>query len=220
MAWLHNRAAARATTDAVRLEHVAVARLDVVLETATAYLDVLLAERLLTLARSDLARAEDLAHKARRGRDVGGAPLLAALRAEEISSERDYLAARQELAEARIRRRAAEQMLLALAVAADGLDGPHLHHDGFDISHYRLTAPMSGTVIDRHATLGEMLSVAEPAFLVADLDTVWVDLATHVQDLVRLHPGQMARVRAITRSVTITSAFRKDEGTSALRTSW
>jgi membrane fusion protein, heavy metal efflux system len=119
------------------------------------------------------------------------------LRAEEISSERDYLAARQELAEARIRRRAAEQMLHALGVAADGLDGPHLHHDGFDISHYHLTAPISGTVIDRHATLGEMLSVAEPAFVVADLDTVWVDLAAHVQDLVQLRPGQSARVQAI-----------------------
>ena len=130
------------------------------------------------------------------------------LRAEEISSERDYLAARQELAEARIARRAAEQMLQALGVATDGLDGPHLHHDGFDISHYHLTAPISGTVIDRHATLGEMLSAAGPAFLVADLDTVWVDLAAHVQDLARLHPGQSARVRAIGDGATAGSEVR------------
>ena len=128
------------------------------------------------------------------------------LRAEEISSERDFLAARQELAEARIARRAAEQMLQALGVATDGRDGPHLHHDGFDISHYHLTAPISGTVIDRHATLGEMLSVAEPAFLVADLDTVWVDLAAHVQDLSRLRPGQPARVQAIGDGAAIAQA--------------
>ncbi len=82
LSWFHERAAGRSTADAVHLEHVDRARLDVTLETATAYLDVLLAEHLLALARNDLTQAEDLAHMARRRRDVGGAPMLASLRAE------------------------------------------------------------------------------------------------------------------------------------------
>ena len=118
-----------------------------------------------------------------------------ALRAEEISSESDYLTARTALAEARIARRSAEQSLRALGIDADGFAPSS--DDAHAISRYALTAPISGTVIDRHVTPGEMLSVAEPAFVIADLDCVWVELAVHVQDLDRLRPGQPTRVQTV-----------------------
>ena len=111
---------------------------------------------------------------------------------EQISSEREYLTARQALAEARISRRSAEQMLHALGVGQaelDTLSGPP------PISRYELTSPIGGTVIDRHVTVGQMLSDAEPAFVVADLDSVWVDLAVHVQHVDRMRAGQPVRVR-------------------------
>jgi cobalt-zinc-cadmium efflux system outer membrane protein len=82
LAWHHALSAARQKAAAVRLESVDVARLDVALEAATAYLDVQLAERLLALGRGDLELAGDLARIAQRRHDVGDSSRLAALRAE------------------------------------------------------------------------------------------------------------------------------------------
>ncbi len=112
---------------------------------------------------------------------------------EQISAEREYLTARQALAEARISRRSAEQMLHALGVGQAELDT--LSEDPPPIARYELTSPIGGTIIDRHVTVGQMLSDADPAFLVADLDSVWVDLAVHLQHVDRIRAGQPVRVR-------------------------
>jgi outer membrane protein TolC len=128
MAWFHNRAATHATTDAVRLEHVDAARLDVVLETATAYLDVLLAERLLILSSDDLERAENLAHMARRRRDIGGAPLLAALRAEVESGRANLRVADGQDAVAAARARLNTLLDLPLDADVALTDQLEVHH--------------------------------------------------------------------------------------------
>jgi cobalt-zinc-cadmium efflux system membrane fusion protein len=51
---------------------------------------------------------------------------------------------------------------------------------------YELKAPIGGTVIDRHISLGEYASEQKPAFVVADLSTIWVDLSIYRQDLKRV----------------------------------
>ena len=101
-----------------------------------------------------------------------------ALWREQISSESEYLAAGQALTEANIAHRTAEQMLHALSVSQAELDT--LPDDPAGITRYELTAPIGGTVIDRYATLGEMVSESNPVFLIADLGTVWVELAGHL----------------------------------------
>lgn len=54
---------------------------------------------------------------------------------------------------------------------------------------YDLKAPISGTVIDRQISLGEYASEQKPAFVVADLSTIWVDLSIYRQDLKRVRTG-------------------------------
>lgn len=54
---------------------------------------------------------------------------------------------------------------------------------------YNLTAPLAGTVIDRQVALGEYVSEQKPAFVVADLSTVWADLSVYQRDLPRVHLG-------------------------------
>lgn len=54
---------------------------------------------------------------------------------------------------------------------------------------YSLTAPLAGTVIDRQVALGEYVSEQKPAFVVADLSTVWADLSVYRRDLPRVHLG-------------------------------
>lgn len=52
---------------------------------------------------------------------------------------------------------------------------------------YELKAPIAGTVIERQISLGEYASEQKPAFVVADLSSIWVDLSIYRQDLKRVH---------------------------------
>lgn len=54
---------------------------------------------------------------------------------------------------------------------------------------YELRAPISGTVIDRQVALGEYVSEQKPAFIVADVSSIWVDLSVYRRDLPRVRVG-------------------------------
>jgi len=51
---------------------------------------------------------------------------------------------------------------------------------------YELKAPIAGTIIERQISLGEYASEQKPAFVVADLSAIWVDLSIYRQDLRRV----------------------------------
>lgn len=61
---------------------------------------------------------------------------------------------------------------------------------------YELRAPIAGTIIDRQIALGEYASEQKPAFTVADLSTVWVDLSVYRRDLKRVNVGDVVLVDA------------------------
>jgi cobalt-zinc-cadmium efflux system membrane fusion protein len=54
---------------------------------------------------------------------------------------------------------------------------------------YDMLSPIAGTVIDRQISLGEYASEQKPAFTVADISTVWVDLSVYRRDLPRVRMG-------------------------------
>lgn len=58
---------------------------------------------------------------------------------------------------------------------------------------YPVTADMDGTVIERHATVGEQTDDT-PLFTVSNLDTVWVDAALFPRDVAAVRIGQHATV--------------------------
>jgi membrane fusion protein, heavy metal efflux system len=57
------------------------------------------------------------------------------------------------------------------------------------LTTYELKAPIDGTVIDRQISLGEYASEQKPAFILADLSSVWIDMSVYVQDLGRVRVG-------------------------------
>ncbi len=57
------------------------------------------------------------------------------------------------------------------------------------LTPYELKAALGGTVIDRQTTLGEYVSEQKPAFVIADLSTVWVDVSVYRRDLGRVNVG-------------------------------
>lgn len=58
------------------------------------------------------------------------------------------------------------------------------------LSVYEVRSKIKGTVIERKASAGEMLSAGEDIFVIADLNTVWVDLNVYREDIGKLEKGQ------------------------------
>jgi len=104
------------------------------------------------------------------------------LKRENISAEKDYLAAKQALAETEIDHRSATQKLGAIGGGAGG--------------GYALLAPSPGTIIEKHVSVGEVLGETTRAFTIADLSTIWVNVTVYAKDLPRVAVGQTAEVRA------------------------
>ncbi|MFQ5500047.1 MAG: efflux RND transporter periplasmic adaptor subunit [Candidatus Zixiibacteriota bacterium] len=59
---------------------------------------------------------------------------------------------------------------------------------------YEIKSLLDGTVIEKHITIGEVRSEEEPAFVIADLDTVWVNLSIYQMHLPFVRVGQQVTV--------------------------
>jgi cobalt-zinc-cadmium efflux system membrane fusion protein len=114
---------------------------------------------------------------------------------KKITSEQEYLDAKQTLAEARIELESAKQKLLALGFASNFLEA--LPHDPDEsLTEYDITAPFDGKVIKKDITIGEELKEDSVAFIIADLSTVWVDLSIYQKDLPFVREGQNMLIAA------------------------
>jgi len=112
---------------------------------------------------------------------------------QKVTSEQDYLAAKQALAEARIVYRAARQKLLALGLSATAVDDlPSQPEDTF--TAYPMTAPFDGVIIQKHIVLGEVVDDTSETYVIADMGTVWVDLRVNQQDIHAIRTGQVGEV--------------------------
>lgn len=109
--------------------------------------------------------------------------------ADKISAEKDYLQAKQELAEEQIEARSAEQQLEALGLTKETIKDLGSGSAG-SLTRFDILAPFDGTVIEKHITLGEALESNAEAFLVADLSSVWVDLSVYQKNLPALRQDQ------------------------------
>ena len=111
--------------------------------------------------------------------------------AKKISPEKDVIRARQELAEA--------EADLSFA-------NERFHLLGIDIEHYEnkqtgdqhpliaVTSPINGSVIERTATQGEVVSTDKTIFIVADLSKLWVTIDIYEKDLSRIKSGTAVKV--------------------------
>lgn len=108
---------------------------------------------------------------------------------KKVSSEQEYLDAKQALAEARIALNSAEQKLHALGFSETYLNDLPRHPDA-TFTRFEIRAPFAGTVIEKHITLGETLKEDAEAFTIADLATVWVDIKVYQKDLAMIRKGQ------------------------------
>jgi len=112
-----------------------------------------------------------------------------------ISAERDYLHAKQLLAESRIAAQSAEHKLHALGFSDAYLKALPTQPDA-QYTRYEIIAPFDGVVVAKHITLGEYLNDDAEVFSVADLRSVWVMLTVYQKDLPYIKMAQPVRVTA------------------------
>ncbi|VVD66029.1 efflux transporter periplasmic adaptor subunit [Pandoraea capi] len=110
---------------------------------------------------------------------------------DKISAEQDFLQAQQALREADIALRNARQKLNALG-ADKGAGGT----DGGGLNRFTLRAPFDGTVVAKHAAMGEAVTEAGDLFTISDLNAVWAEIAVPPQWLGAVRVGTPVEVRA------------------------
>lgn len=90
-------------------------------------------------------------------------------------------------AEARIEAQSALQSLMSL-----GLSEKHARElkAGSHLARFALRAPISGTLLSKDLTLGEVVGSDKPLFRVADLSVLWIDLAIPMNGLSLVRVGQ------------------------------
>lgn len=109
---------------------------------------------------------------------------------EKISARQDYLAAEYALSEAGIEADLAATSLRALGVPADAMvraDNP---------ARFEVRAPITGVVVEKAVATGEALAADADIFTVADLSTVWAQIAVYPKDLAVIRVGQRATIKA------------------------
>jgi len=112
---------------------------------------------------------------------------------KRITSEQEYLEAKNQYSEARIDRERAKQKLRILGLSPNEIEKLP-GQPGNSHTRYQIAAPFAGTVIHRHATLGELVAEDEAAFIIADLSVVWVNLKVFQKDLAAIGKGQRVSI--------------------------
>jgi cobalt-zinc-cadmium efflux system membrane fusion protein len=124
------------------------------------------------LARKNLQREETLFEK-------------------KISPEKDVIRARQELAEIEADLAFAQEKFHLLGIDIDKYEKKQA---GDQHPLMAVTSPISGSVIERAATQGEVVSPDKPLFTVADLSKLWVIIDIYEKDLGRIRSGTAVKV--------------------------
>jgi cobalt-zinc-cadmium efflux system membrane fusion protein len=107
-------------------------------------------------------------------------------------AEKDFLSARQELNQARIDVRATTQKLLSVGLTQTDLD--QLGTGPGDLSRFEIKAPFAGEVLEKQAFVGEFVPQDREAFVIADLDLVWINLKVVPEKLGDVTVGKPVRI--------------------------
>jgi len=106
----------------------------------------------------------------------------------------------QQLADARARHQSARAATRAARQSLRGLGLTEADVEAFsrgesDDSGLSLRAPFSGTVVERSATIGDVVKSGDVLFQVADLDVMWLTLAVTESDASHMRVGSRVDVR-------------------------
>jgi len=102
-----------------------------------------------------------------------------------ISSRQEVREAEAELRGVEARRASAQVRLRVMGAE---------HHPGGDAGHFDLVSPLAGTVVEMHASPGEVVGAESQVLTVADLGRLWILLDIYERDLAAVWEGQGVEV--------------------------
>ena len=77
------------------------------------------------------------------------------------------------------------------------------------LTNYTVTAPISGVVLARNASVGSVASEGSPLFEIADLSSLWVDLHIFGSDAQHIRPGVPVAVTRMSDGVTVETVLER-----------
>ncbi|MBL6078276.1 efflux RND transporter periplasmic adaptor subunit [Belnapia sp. T18] len=114
-----------------------------------------------------------------------------------ISAEQDFLKARTDWQEAQIRLDLARQKLAAIGLGGAEIEA--LPRQPIEtLRRQEVRAPIAGRITSRTRMLGDAVSAEAEVYTLADLSTVWVELAVPTADLAAVTEGMAVRIRGET----------------------
>ena len=108
---------------------------------------------------------------------------------KKISSQEEYLRAKNAYEEATITVRSTGEKLSAIGIAPSAAGRGSL-------ASIALRSPIAGTVIAKNLNAGQSVSGSETVFAVADLSSVWIDIAVPANHIGAVRSGQNVTVHA------------------------
>ena len=162
-------------------------------------------------AEANFAREQEL-----RGKGLSTEPDLLAAQEAFNSSQAEYFGAFEDIDFTyRLRLQEAER---SARVAASAVDNARrrLHLFGLSdaqvdgiadepdvmVARYELAAPIGGRIVAKHITPGEKVDSDEPVYTLANLDTVWLNIAVYTQYAEQIDEGQQVVVQVGGRTTT------------------
>lgn len=116
---------------------------------------------------------------------------------QKVSPEQDLFVARQALNERKILERSARQKLLTFGISSSEL--PQLGVEPEEkFTLYHVVSPLDGTVIGKDIVVGEVIDIIVERmeiFVIADLSSVWLDLAISQDAISAVQQGHPVTVR-------------------------
>lgn len=115
------------------------------------------------------------------------------LREDNIASEKDYLRAQAQLREVELTVKNHRQRLLNLGFSDAEVE--QIKEDQDTSATLVIRAPFDGTLIERHAVVGEAIEMGHRLFVLADLSKRWLKLSVKASQLGQLEVGQAVQAR-------------------------
>lgn len=113
---------------------------------------------------------------------------------KKIKAEVQFIQIRNLYENAKINLEQAKQKLLALGMTEEQIN--KLADQNTPLNLYAIDAPIEGKIIERHLTLGEVISNDKQVFVIANLDTIWVNLAISSEELPMIKKDQKVDIFA------------------------
>jgi len=150
-------------------------------------------QRMATLMSPEVSRSRTSYLSARADEDL---KLIVLERAESLVKQR--VSAQQHLDQARAEHEIARnetamarQRLLNLGLTAKAVHA--IEESGSTSSELDILAPLSGTIVDRHAVPGETVEVGDALFKIARLSSMWLELSIPEHEVAAVSVGQTVR---------------------------